>query len=50
MGHAHRASSKERWYYLYLWQLQGVTINAALDIDQHPLPKAEEIFASLAGG
>ena len=27
-----------------------VTINAALDIDQYPLPKAEEIFASLAGG
>ena len=27
-----------------------VTINSALDIDQYPLPKAEEIFASLAGG
>ncbi len=27
-----------------------VTINPALDIDQHPLPRPEEIFATLAGG
>ena len=27
-----------------------VTPNAALKVDQHPLPKPEEIFASLAGG
>ena len=27
-----------------------VTLNAFLEVDQHPLPKPEEIFASLAGG
>ena len=27
-----------------------VTINPALEVDQHPLPKPEEIFASSAGG
>ena len=27
-----------------------VTLNAALEVDQHPLPKPEEIFVSLAGG
>ena len=27
-----------------------VTINPVLDIDQHPLPRPEEIFATLAGG
>ena len=27
-----------------------VTINQALDVDQHPLPKPEDLFASLAGG
>ena len=26
------------------------TLNAALEVDQHPLPKPEEIFVSLAGG
>ena len=26
------------------------TLNAFLEVDQHPLPKPEEIFASLAGG
>ena len=26
-----------------------VTINAMLDVDQHPLPKPEELFATLAG-
>ena len=25
-----------------------VTLNAALEVDQHPLPKPEEIFVSLA--
>ena len=27
-----------------------VTVNPALDIKEHPLPRAEEIFASLSGG
>ena len=27
-----------------------VTINPALEVDQHPLPKPEDLFASLAGG
>ena len=27
-----------------------VTVNAALDIDQYPLPKSDDLFASLAGG
>ena len=27
-----------------------VTVNAALDIDQYPLPKPDDLFASLAGG
>ena len=27
-----------------------VTLNPALEIDQHPIPKPEDIFASLAGG
>ena len=27
-----------------------VTVNAAMDVDRYPLPKPEEIFASLAGG
>ena len=27
-----------------------VTLNAALDIDQYPLPKPDDFFASLAGG
>ena len=27
-----------------------VTVNAAMDVDQYPLPKPEEIFTSLAGG
>ena len=27
-----------------------VTLNPALEVDQHPLPKPEEIFTSLAGG
>ncbi len=27
-----------------------VTINPVLDIDQHPLPRPEKIFATLAGG
>ena len=27
-----------------------VTINAMLEVDQHPLPKPEELFATLAGG
>ena len=27
-----------------------VTLNAFLEVNQHPLPKPEEIFASLAGG
>ena len=27
-----------------------VTINPSLDVDQHPLPKPEDIFASLSGG
>ena len=26
-----------------------VTINPVLEIDQHPLPKPEELFANLAG-
>ena len=27
-----------------------VTVNAALDIDQYPMPKPDDFFASLAGG
>ena len=27
-----------------------VTVNANFDVDQHPLPKPEDLFASLAGG
>ena len=27
-----------------------VTLNLALEVDQHPIPKPEDIFASLAGG
>ena len=27
-----------------------VTINSALEVDQHPLPKPEELFVSLSGG
>ena len=27
-----------------------VTVNSALEVDQHPIPKPEEIFASLSGG
>ena len=27
-----------------------VTLNPALEIDQHPIPTPEDIFASLAGG
>ena len=27
-----------------------VTLNPALEVDQHPIPKPEDIFASLAGG
>lgn len=27
-----------------------ITINAVMDIDQYPLPRAEDIFATLAGG
>ena len=28
----------------------NVTVNAAMDVDQYPLPKPEEIFAPFAGG
>ena len=31
------------------WDLK-VTLNPALEIDQHPIPKPEDIFANLAGG
>ena len=27
-----------------------VTVNPCLDVDQHPLPKPEELFATLSGG
>ena len=27
-----------------------ITVNPALHIDQHPIPKAEDLFATLAGG
>ena len=27
-----------------------VTVNPALEVDQHPIPKPEDIFASLSGG
>ena len=27
-----------------------VTVNQALDVDQYPLPKPSDVFASLAGG
>ena len=27
-----------------------VTLNPALEIDQHPIPKPEDIFSNLAGG
>ena len=27
-----------------------VTVNAAMEVDQHPLPKPEELFATLSGG
>ena len=27
-----------------------ITINEALEIDQHPLPKPDELFAALTGG
>ena len=27
-----------------------ITVNPALHIDQHPIPKAEDLIATLAGG
>ena len=47
MGHSSGASAKER-YFLQDMRYFKVTLNPALEIDQHAIPKVGDIFATLA--
>ena len=42
--------TKGDWKIKLCGETQYVTINKGLEIDQHPLPRPDELFAALTGG
>ena len=49
LGYTHSASPEEGRDILHLWLLQG-HCESSFGVDQHPISKPEDIFASLSGG
>ena len=48
MGHPHCGCTQVGWNCDNLWGLQ-VILNGALEVDHHPLPTPEDLFATTAG-